>query len=86
MSTSLKSVYDRVISLFSSRHLEQLKCLFLQNNKIEVIENLDKLSNLTTLNLANNCIVKLETLSLLPNLHTLDVSKNKLKVGVDGFE
>jgi len=40
-------------------HLTELKCLFLQNNRIEWIENLDSCILLNNLNLANNYISKL---------------------------
>lgn len=63
----------------SPSHLSELRCLFLQCNRIARIENLCSLSNLTTLNLSGNCLEKLENLEKLTSLHTLMVADNKLK-------
>ena len=65
------------------RHLEDLRCLFLQHNKLEKIENISSLQNLTTLNLAHNFLSGLCSLACLPKLHTLIVSHNKLCTAKD---
>ena len=64
---------------FHFRHLVDLKCLFLQNNRISRIENISNLYLLTTLNLSHNQIELIENISNLHHLHTLDVAHNKLK-------
>ena len=58
--------------------MEELRCLFLQNNRIEKIENLSTLKNLTTLNLSHNYLSCLTSLACLPKLHTFIASHNKL--------
>ena len=67
------------------RHLSELRNLYLHNNKLEKIEGLSCLKNLTTLNLASNAIGSLHpgSLSCLPNLHTLLLSRNKLRTAED---
>ena len=68
-----------------SRHLSELRNLYLHNNKLEKIEGLSCLKNLTTLNLSSNAIGSLHpgSLSCLPNLHTLLLSRNKLRTAED---
>ena len=58
--------------------MEELRCLFLQNNRIEKIENVSTLKNLTTLNLSHNYLNCLTSLACLPKLHTFIASHNKL--------
>ena len=67
------------------RHLSELRNLYLHNNKLEKIEGLSCLKNLTTLNLSSNAIGSLHpgSLSCLPNLHTLLLSRNKLRTAED---
>lgn len=60
-------------------HLKHLGCLYLRNNKIARIDNLQSLSMLHTLSLCNNLIRKIDNLSCLPNLNTLYISVNKLR-------
>lgn len=60
------------------RHLTELRCLFLQQNRVEKIENVSLLQNLVTLNLSHNYLSCLDSLACLPNLHTFIVSHNKL--------
>ncbi len=67
-------------------HLEDLRCLFLQNNRIETIENIQVLQMLTTLNLSHNFISSLTSLACLPNLHTFIVAHNKLGTAQDVAE
>ena len=62
----------------SFRHLMEVRCLFLQHNKLDKIENISLLQNLTTLNLSHNYLSSLCSLACLPNLHTFIVSYNKL--------
>lgn len=48
--------------------MSKLKMLWLNENEITVIENLDKLKSLEKLNLHNNQIKKIENLNHLSNL------------------
>ena len=70
---------------FVIRHLSELRNLYLHNNKLEKIEGLNSLTNLSTLNLSSNAIGMLSpgSLSCLPNLHTLLLSRNKLRTAED---
>ena len=68
---------------FSFSHLDDLRCLFLQNNKLDHIENISSLQNLTTLNLSHNYLSSLCSLACLPMLHTFIVSHNKLCTSKD---
>lgn len=65
--------------------MEDLRCLFLQHNRLEKIENLEKFQKLTTLNMSHNFLSELTGLAGLPNLHTLIVSHNKF-CGVKDLE
>ena len=67
----------------SFSHLADLRCLFLQNNKLDHIENISSLQNLTTLNLSHNYLSSLCSLACLPMLHTFIVSHNKLCTSKD---
>ena len=67
----------------SFSHLDDLRCLFLQNNKLDHIENISSLQNLTTLNLSHNYLSSLCSLACLPMLHTFIVSHNKLCTSKD---
>ena len=67
----------------SNSHMTELRCLFLQNNNIEVIDGLATFEHLTNLNLCSNYISKLDNLKDLPNLHTLLLSRNKLATADD---
>ena len=58
--------------------MDDLRCLFLQNNRLEKIENIGMLQKLTTLNMSHNFLSELACLACLPNFHTLIVSHNKL--------
>ena len=70
---------------FIFRHLDDLRCLFLQHNRLEKIENLNACQKLTTLNMSHNFLTVLTGLANLPNLHTLIVSHNKF-CGVKDLE
>ena len=74
-----------IIFCINFSHLSELKNLYLHNNKIEKIENLTCLKNLSTLNLSSNAIgyLNLGSISCLPNLHTLLLSRNKLRTAED---
>lgn len=58
--------------------LVQLRCLFLQQNCISVMENLDQLVELDTLNLSNNMIRSIEGLSCLGKITSLTLAHNFL--------
>lgn len=66
---------------------EQLKVLYLHNNSIQKITNLDQLIHLTHLYLQWNCIRKMENLNHLKNLRKLYLSYNEISCfeGVDGL-
>lgn len=66
---------------------DQLKVLYLHNNSIQQITNLDELSHLTHLYLQWNRIEKIENLSALKNLKKLYLSYNEIKrlEGVDNL-
>ena len=70
-------------NFLSNSHMAELRCLFLQNNNIEVIDGLATFEHLTNLNLCSNYISKLDNLKDLPNLHTLLLSRNKLATADD---
>lgn len=53
--------------------------LYLQNNKIQTIENLECLTNLRFLTLSGNKIRKIEGLSLFKHLGLLDLSQNLIQ-------
>ena len=65
--------------------MEDLRCLFLQHNRLEKVENLENFQKLTTLNMSHNFLSELTGLAGLPNLHTLIVSHNKF-CGVKDLE
>jgi len=65
--------------------LPQLQSLYLYNNQIERIENLETLSNLTQLNLQGNFIRKIENLQNLKHLKKLNLSRNMIAV-LEGLE
>jgi dynein assembly factor 1 len=50
--------------------------IYLQQNQISVIENLNHLKNLVSINLSQNCISKIEGLRGLDNLLNLDLHGN----------
>lgn len=57
-----------------------LHTLFLNNNAIEVIHNLECLTELTVINLSYNRIRKFQGLKTLVNLHTIDLSNNLIEL------
>ena len=58
--------------------LINLKCLFLQQNCIQQLENLQNLTQLDTLNVANNLLKKIDNLNGLSKITSLNVSHNFL--------
>ena len=56
-----------------------LHTLFLNNNAIEVIQNLECLTEFTVINLSYNRIRKFQGLKTLVNLHTIDLSNNLIE-------
>lgn len=64
-------------------HLKELKCLFLQQNCISEMRNLDDLVVLDTLNVSNNLIKSISGLDNLKALKTLQISHNYLKTAQD---
>ncbi len=56
--------------------------LYLHENMIEKIENLEGLDELHNLNLSDNAITKIENLSCLPKLSNLLIKRNK--IGING--
>jgi dynein assembly factor 1, axonemal len=76
----------RCLQIDGLSHLTELRCLFLQQNLITSIRNLDTLVNLKTLDLSNNKITKVEGLSALPALSLLNLSKNALETADSLFE
>ena len=81
----ISKILSNNVKNFINRHLSELRNLYLHNNKLEKIEGLNFLTNLTTLNLSSNAIGMLNpgSLSCLPNLHTLLLSRNKLRTAED---
>ena len=61
-------------------HCKHLKILYLQNNLIEKIENLNKLKELEYLNLALNNISKIEGLENCESLNKLDLTLNFIDI------
>jgi len=55
-----------------------MRCLYIQQNLIEKIENLQHCKMLAVLNLESNRIKKLENLDCLEHLETLHIGKNCL--------
>ncbi|KAM4884649.1 leucine-rich repeat-containing protein 46 [Sylvia borin] len=62
------------------RRLEGIHSLYLQQNKIQKIENLESFPNLRFLCLARNRIQRVENLQALPQLSALDLSRNLIQV------
>ena len=58
---------------------KNLHTVFLNNNVLEEIQNLESLPSITTLNLAYNRIKKFTGLKTLASLHTLDLSNNVIE-------
>jgi leucine-rich repeat-containing protein 49 len=55
---------------------EKIKCLNLQNNEIDKIENLVSLPNLTFLDLSSNKLTEIQNFTTLVHLKVLILSKN----------
>ncbi|TRZ08446.1 hypothetical protein HGM15179_018660 [Zosterops borbonicus] len=62
------------------RRLEGIHSLYLQQNRIQKIENLESFPNLRFLCLARNRIQRVENLQALPHLSALDLSRNLIQV------
>ncbi|RMB94751.1 hypothetical protein DUI87_28729 [Hirundo rustica rustica] len=67
------------------RRLEGIHSVYLQQNQIEKIENLESFPNLRFLCLAGNRIQRVENLKALPHLSALDLSHNLIR-GLDTGE
>lgn len=65
-------------SVLASQEYTGLKTLYLEQNAISVIENLDKLVNLRCLYLGKNLIMEISGLATLVNLETLDLADNAI--------
>lgn len=55
---------------------EDLRCLYIHENLIKKIENIDHLKKLVSLNLTDNFIEKIENLENNPELETLTIKRN----------
>ena len=55
-----------------------LRCLYMQQNLVEKIENLQHCQMLAIINLESNQVKKIENLDCLPALETLHLGKNHL--------
>eukprot|EP01059_Diplonema_ambulator_P011482 TRINITY_DN21414_c0_g1_i1.p1 TRINITY_DN21414_c0_g1~~TRINITY_DN21414_c0_g1_i1.p1 ORF type:complete len:372 (+),score=102.73 TRINITY_DN21414_c0_g1_i1:147-1262(+) len=62
-----------------------VKALWLQQNALSKIENLEKLQNVGCLYLHQNCITSMKGLEQLVNLHTLNLSQNYI-TKIEGLE
>ncbi|NXC60673.1 LRC46 protein, partial [Aleadryas rufinucha] len=71
---------ENVSSIGKLRRLAEIHSLYLQQNRIEKIENLDSFPNLRFLCLAGNRIQRVENLQALPHLSVLDLSHNQIRV------
>ena len=59
--------------------MSALEQLYISNNGIEVLENLDQNTSITTLDLASNRISKLEGLKNLQNIEELWFNDNQVQ-------
>ena len=66
------------VRIIENLDIPTLEVLFLTENKITKIQNLDKLPNLKQLELGSNRIRKIENLENLPHLEDLWLGKNKI--------
>ncbi|PKU27843.1 protein phosphatase 1 regulatory subunit hypothetical protein [Limosa lapponica baueri] len=87
----LKSSYSVLGDFGSEGDLslcKNLRVLYLYDNQISQIQNLDFASNITHLYLQNNCITCIENLSSLKNLEKLYLGGNCIAVveGLDKLE
>ncbi|NWW66941.1 LRC46 protein, partial [Ifrita kowaldi] len=71
---------ENISSIGKLRRLAGIHSLYLQQNQIEKIENLDSFPNLRFLCLAGNRIQRVENLQALPQLSALDLSHNQIRV------
>ncbi|XP_071433343.1 leucine-rich repeat-containing protein 46 isoform X2 [Pithys albifrons albifrons] len=71
---------ENISSIGKLRSLGDIHSLYLQQNKIEKIENLDCFPNLRFLCLAGNRIQRVENLQPLAHLCALDLSHNQIQV------
>lgn len=55
-----------------------MKCLYIQENIFDKIENINHMKELHYLNLNDNYISTIENLADMPNLGTLQIKKNKI--------
>ncbi|NXE99598.1 LRC46 protein, partial [Menura novaehollandiae] len=71
---------ENISSIGKLRSLGEIHSLYLQQNQIKKIENLDCFPNLRFLCLAGNLIQRVENLQPLPHLCALDLSHNQIQV------
>ncbi|NWY20362.1 LRC46 protein, partial [Aphelocoma coerulescens] len=71
---------ENISSIGKLRRLAEIHSLYLQQNQIEKIENLDSFPNLRFLCLAGNRIQRVQNLQALPHLSALDLSHNQIRV------
>ena len=66
----------------------KLRTLYLHENVIETISNVNHLTNLITLNLESNMLKRLDNLEGLVNLQTLQLKRNRLcmEEGLEAIE
>lgn len=70
---------DKKIGILNDNYegFKNLKHLYLNNNKIQIIQNLN-FTSLTILDLSNNYIRKIENIERMVNLQTLNLEKNMI--------
>ncbi|XP_010289792.1 PREDICTED: leucine-rich repeat-containing protein 46 [Phaethon lepturus] len=70
---------ENICAIGRLQSLQEIHSLYLQQNRIEKIENLGCFPNLRFLSLAGNCIRKVENLQPLRHLRVLDLSHNQIQ-------
>ncbi len=78
MKTWLKGVDAVWEDESGDREVEETTMYIEPSSRIEHIQGISKLLQLSNINLSNNHISNLSNLRDLPNLHTLNMARNKL--------